>query len=440
MRRQFQALSASLALSIAVLTTPTYAQTNLCGLFGKLPTIKPVIHPVVMYSQNAEGFSCQMWQAFIHLTWPARPDRRGDPDPTAKFGSQRPTVWETYKTAEQVFLLRGDNPGPWSNAPLNPALGPSVAPLVANGHARHLTITSKVSSDVLANVSRQQFLAPDIVESVTRIGTSVLYDLNSNPVFYEVSVNEDLYKYILQNGLYNARTQIEYASKSSIILPAGTTQPRIIGALSVKAAWKILTAAEARSGRFHTAQALIHGKPPLRTVGLVGLHVFQPLRTVEQGAWATFAHVDNAPVRGGPLRGPYSFYNTRCTDCMINDPKSNPTQVMQIFPDDDAATRVTRYMQNEIRKRNPRAPWQYYKLVAVQWPRAPRPVDQANTPLPTGEPTPVPAVNAVLETFDQTAHNSCLTCHSHATIVSLDASTPSVASYYSFVFGRAKSQ
>src|SRR5262249_18206493 len=265
-------------------------------------------------------------------------------------------------------------------------------------------------------------------------------DLNSNPVFYEVSMNEDLYKYIRENALYNARKQIEYANKSSIILPVGTTQARTTGAVSVKAAWKILTAAEASSGRFHTAQALIHRKPPLRTVGLVGMHVFQPLDTVAQGAWATFAHVDNAPVRGAPLRGPYSFYNRRCTGCMINDPTTNPTQVMQIFPDDDAATRVTRYMQNEIRKRNPRAPWQYYKLVAVQWPRGPRPITEANAPLLAGEPTPVPAVNAVLETFTQTEDNSCLTCHRYATIVSLNASASTAASYYSFVFGRAKSQ
>jgi hypothetical protein len=112
---------------------------------------------------------------------------------------------------------------------------------------------------------------------------------------------------------------------------------------------------------------------------------------------------------------------------------------MQIYPDDDAAKSVTRYMQNEIRKKNSQAPWQYYKLVAVQWPRAPTDVTRANIPLPSGEPTPVPALNAVLETFDQTPQTSCLACHQYATIVSLDRST-SIASYYSFVFGRAKSQ
>jgi hypothetical protein len=436
---QFRALSAGLALSVAILTTPIHAQTNVCGLFGSPPTIEPKIHPDVAYSQNSQGFSCQMWQAFIYLTWPAHPDRRGDPDPTATFGSLKPTVWETFKTAEQVFLPRGDDPGAWLNAPVNPALDPSVAPLVADGRVRHLTISSKISSDVLANILRQKPLDSKILEAINRIGRSILHDLNGNPVFHEVSVNEDLYKYIQQNGLYNARKQAEYANTSLITLPMGATDFGRTGAVSVKAAWKILSPAEEQSGRFHTAQALVQGKLPLRTVGLVGMHVFQPMFNLRQGAWATFAHVDNAPIRGEPLRGPYSFYDVRCTGCMINDPTSNPTQVMQFFPDDPAAKTVTRYMQDEIRRKNPQAPWQYYKLVAVHWPRAPRDVTQANTPLPTGEPTPVPALNAVLETFDQAAQNSCLTCHSNAAIVALNDSTPPAASYYSFVFGRAKS-
>lgn len=439
MERQFQAWLAALALSLVILTPHANAQTNLCGLFGSPPTIEPKIHSDVAYSQNAEGFSCQMWQAFIHLTWPARLDSRGDADPTAAYGDKKTTVWESYKTATQTFLPFGSDPGQWTTAPPNPGLDPGVALLVADGRVRHLTTESKVSPDVLANMSRQTSLASTILASTARIGQGVLYDLNSNPVFYEVSLNKDLYRYIHQNALYNAKKQIDYTNTSLIALPVGTTEFGTTGALLVKSAWKVLSTTEAESGRFHTAQALVDGKLPLRTVGLVGMHIFQPLFSVRQGAWATFSQIDNAPIKGEPLHGPYSFYNTNCTDCAINDPASNPTQVMQIYPDDDAAKSITRYMQDEIRKKNRRAPWQYYKLVAVQWPRAPTDVTQANIPLPSGEPTPVPALNAVLETFEQTAQTSCLACHQYATIVSPDRST-SIASYYSFVFGRAKSQ
>jgi hypothetical protein len=303
MERQFQAWLAALASSLAILTQHANAQTNLCGLFGNPPTIEPKIHSDVAYSQNSEGFSCQMWQAFIHLTWPARPDSRGDPDPTAAYGDKKTTVWETYKTAAQTFLPFGSDPGQWTAAPPNPGLDPSVAPLVSDGRVRHLTTESKVSPDVLANMGRQTRLASDILASTIRIGKSVLYDLNSNPVLYEVSLNKDLYRYIHQNALYNAKKQIDYASTSLIALPVGTTEFGTTGALLVKSAWKILSAAEAESGRFYTAQALIHGKLPLRTVGLVGMHIFQPLFTVRQGAWATFAQIDNAPIRGSRFTG-----------------------------------------------------------------------------------------------------------------------------------------
>ncbi len=380
-----------------------------------------------------------MWQAFIYLNWPARAGRRGEPDRTATFGSDNTTVWETYKTAEQVFLSNGDDPGDWPDGKPLATLDPGIAPLVAEGRVRHLTMESKVSRDVLSSIERQTFKRSDILESIKRIGKPPLYDLNGNPVLYEVSMNEDLYQYIRRNGLYEANQQIEFAKRSLIILPTGAMD-RNTGTVSVKAAWKVLTAAEIRSGRFHTAQAVIHGKLPLRRVGLVGMHIFQPLPNHSQGAWATFAHIDNAPIQGGQIGGPFSFYDRRCTNCAINDPTENPTQVVQIFPDDTAAKSITRYMQDEIWRHNPRAPWQYYKLVVVQWPRTARPVTQATAPLPDGEPAPLTALNAVLETFAQTERNGCLSCHVEARVVTVGNSSLDFASYYSFMFNRAKAR
>ena len=60
---------------------------------------------------------------------------------------------------------------------------------------------------------------------------------------------------------------------------------------------KVLTAAEVKSGRFHTVQALIPGTSALApvTVGLVGFHMYLP--NIGQGVWATFAQIDNAPLQ-----------------------------------------------------------------------------------------------------------------------------------------------
>ena len=355
--------AAALILGASTLAAiPASAQSSqLCGILDKpAPRIDPKIHPDVFYSRDVEGkgFSCQMWQAFIYLNWPALAGKRGEPDLSltpAEFGSRKTTVWETYKTVEQVFLPRGDHPGTWADANPLAGLDPSAAQLVAEGRVRNLTTESKVSRDVLANIARYASVRSAVLDSIKRVGDGILYDLNGNPVFYEVSMNEDLFNYISkkENGLYNAATQIEFAKKNLIILPAGPTEYGRTGAVSVKAAWKVLSAAEIRSGRFHMAQALIHGKLPLRIVGLVGMHIFQPMPTLSQGAWATFAHVDNAPVRGEPIGGPYSFHDRSCTTCAINDPKENPTQVVQVFPDEPAAKNVTRYMQDEILEAQP---------------------------------------------------------------------------------------
>ena len=80
-------------------------------------------------------------------------------------------------------------------------------------------------------------------------------------------MNEMQFDYIVNNGLYNAANQVTYTRNNNIALP--------VGAIELKAAWKILTPAQAASGRFHTAKAYLLG-PPLRqvTVGLVALHVF----------------------------------------------------------------------------------------------------------------------------------------------------------------------
>lgn len=440
--------------ALALVTSPAQSQPlpPFSGCGGINPT-KPTITPTFQTS-NGEftnlGFECQMWQNFIYVNWPALPGQRGVPNAKAKFSAPGPTVWETYKTIEQVFLPGAANPGSWDTIKPPSTLAASLSARVSSGGLRVLKMESKVSRPVLANIARNATnIDPTVLNSITQAAGGTLYDLNGNPVYYEVAMNRDEYEYIVQNGLYNADTQATYAQATDIVLPSEKTKYGQYGALEVKAAWKILTPAEIRSNRFHTVQALVPGTAALAapvTVGLVGFHMYLP--NIGQGVWATFAQVDNAPLRSDMFKskGPFNFYKPPCwpPTCAIvvpyNVENANPGQVVQIQPDDPSAAQLNPYMQALIRQYDPKSPWQYYKIVNIQWSQTTTDIGKipppSIKPLPYGKPPNDTVLNAVLETFIQQPGNSCLACHRTATIASSAPNPPMTA--YSFVFGAAQ--
>ena len=75
-----------------------------------LPVLKPIFRSQTDLSENE--FDCLAWQDLIYLMWPAKPNERGVPDPNRKIGASGPTVWESYRTADTVFLPEGRDPGP----------------------------------------------------------------------------------------------------------------------------------------------------------------------------------------------------------------------------------------------------------------------------------------------------------------------------------------
>jgi hypothetical protein len=438
--------------ALALAATPALAQpaaapqVHVCGgVSTKTPEIKPIIYPSLQFDRSNPGFDCQMWQAFIYLNWPALAGQRGVPNPNAKFGAAGTTVWETYKTVEQTFLPNAANPGSWSQGPLMAVLVKSLAQQVSTGTVRNLTRESKVSRQVISNLVRSRAaLNSTILDSIVQASGGILYDLNGRPVYYEVSLNQDQYNYTVQNGLYNANTQATFAATNVIALPGGPTAYGPTGAIETKAAWKVLTPAEAKSGRFYMTKALIPSVLQPVTVGLVGFHIFQTFAGISQGAWATFYQVDNAPLLSevNKKKGPYNFYKAPCwpPTCQIvipyNIPNANPGQVVQIDADDPAAINVNKYMQTAIKAYNATAPWQYYALHNVQWPEQPVDVSKLPPPqkpnLPDGNPNTQTMVNAVLETFIQTPGTGCLACH-----IGAPTASGGYASSYSFTFSNA---
>jgi len=424
---------AAAAISALFAAGTASAQTKVsCG--GAPPqtiSVAPVVKFEAIDFTN-EGADCALWHTFFYLNWPALPNQRGMPDKTSRFGIARPTVWETYRRVEQVFLPNGQKPPPWNGRFLQAGLASKVATEIDSGQARLLLREAKISRRVI-NVIVQGAANDDyFLRFIRQADGHILYDQQKVPVYYEIAMNQTQFDYIVNNGLYNANTQVTYTTKTNIALPGGS--------IELKAAWKILTPAEVTSGRFRTAKAYIWG-PILQpvTVGLVGLHMFAGGGDKTVGLWGTFAQIDNVPLQGSIGPGPYSFFNPQCAGCRINDPRTVPTQAVQVFPDlpDPNAAQLNTKVQAMIKDYDSKTAWQYYKLINAQWSqptidlKTPVPI---KLPLPMGKPSTDTLMNPVLETFMQQQNVSCLGCH--GTYASI-AKNASIGSGFSFMFSNA---
>lgn len=427
------------AVTLALWAAAGLATAAPCGSpLNAKPALEPRLPSLVDFSASDAAVDCAMWQTFIYLNWPALAGARGQPDPVAPFGAAKPTVWESFKSFDEVYLPEGQAPPPWSDGSL----------LRARALERGLATPRPraIPAQRLLQSTRKVFRRPNPGEAhldeIHQVDRGVLYDQDSQPVYYEMLMNRTSFDYVVGNKLYDATAQYAYASSTGIVLPTG--------AIEVKAAWKVLTPRElsARPRRFHTAQALLPDRLAPVTMGLVGLHIFMmPSADFSQGFWATFQQVDNAPTVSGPATGTYSFYNAACKEpCPPNVASSSPvpTQVLQMFPPSKSANEATTYVAKLIVATDPQSPWQFYQLIATQWPTSPSrfgtPDSKGNMPpIPTGTPNVLTLINPTLETFLQKSRVSCIGCHSGAAAAGAGPGRPPLQSSLSFLFGHASS-
>lgn len=403
---------------------PAHAQSAVCGSpFNPQPVLQPVL-PNASFSQSDSAVNCYMWQTFIYLTWPALAGNAGQPDSKAPYGKPGATVWETFRQYDTVFLPKGQKPQPWNSGTFKKAL---KKPRVLKNTSKMFRALSTEESTAL-NETQQA-------------GGGILIDQNGQPVYYEMLMNETEFNYIVTNSLYEATQQNKFAQNTGIVLPANSVE--------IKGAWKVLSPQEAsaKPQRFHTTQAILPNTPKPVIMGLVGLHIMvvPSANNFNQGFWATFQHIDNAPLAGsGNTKGPYSFYNPACSpaNCPVNvqTKAPTPTQVEQVFAPTPEAQAVNNYVTQLIATSStPNAVWQNYQLIDVQWPTSPQSIQGAGktAPLPNGTPNTNTLMNPVLETFLQQQNMSCLTCHTGASTAKA-AGFPRFASSYSFLLGHAK--
>jgi hypothetical protein len=435
------------------------SEVNVSDVCSKLP---PVTAPTVGWElpgdvpllMNAPSANLFGWQEFIALNWKADPNNPGKPSQqvtASSFGEpgdNGAVVWETYKRDDEVFLSNAKKPSDW-NAPR--------------------------AERIIYSISKFQG-APvlDLSEfGQASVGNPWLTAQNGNLTVYEKRMNQDEFTYILNNGLYNAKTQYNVAQTKGIHLPSGAASPpspnncyatNSCGSIEIKAAWLPIGPGDNPDDfkkKYKTSMARVFdpttgkaGQPVL--VGLVGLHIIHKTALAQQFIWATFEHVDNTPddnqLNNLPPGKKYAYYNPNCDpakdpyQCQKNllptycDPKNQcksctpscpnknckpfnaPNQAVRLAPVPSNSTNNVGCLNEAawaaIKSANPDSVFLNYRLISVLWPgQSQTYTTPMKAPLAQGNPQPqaYKVANTTLETYVQQAL-SCLDCHTYAPV------------------------
>lgn len=391
----------ALLLGLSCLPALAREQASPVQLASHLNCLPPATAPAANAGQDT--FDRYSWQLFIAMNWPAQDGQRGTPNCNKQPGDTGYTVWQTYKSVDQIFLPDASNPGPWNSSLLAKSLG-------------------------IINIAALK--NSNLVQAIDQAVGGWLIDQRGNPTYYDISANQTSYDYIVANRFYDA-TVVSRAN--NIAFPNGV--------IEIKSSWRILTPADnasryltmfARVARFNDqGQRIGVGEAYL---GLVGLHVITKAQGYPQWIWSTFEQIDNvAPRVNGvdrPVPGfPYSYFNASAPANTLNQSPCNwqqqgtqmvcvprpgttfktPNPLNRVTPIADTTDRINSSMQADPGLQ--RSVLRYYQLVTTQHPSMP---DNPGNPL--GDPTPALSANVTMESYIQ-PNSSCMSCHSMATPV-----------------------
>jgi hypothetical protein len=382
------------------------------------------------------------WRAFVSLNWPslADPAHRGLADRAKAFRDPGPRVWETFKSRYELFQVGPDGrpsaPQPWATYDARNPCG------------------AEVDSRAKTLASFEPFLDFNQSAFLPGVAANPLVAQNRTYTRYEVRLNEPEYSALAFNGWSEGENLPDEAHPAH--LPAGS--------IAVKAAWRLLTAADTPSirARYYVvenaevvdvARTLAAGRVVCAKsdVALVGLHIVIKTKYRPQGIWSTFEHVDNVPPAGAgealepdakDAGAPYSYFDASKPDLGLwpafgsrdtlsvsrqNPPKIDPQpmQVVRRHPINPStmATNRAYWSLPEIKG----TVWEHYMLVAVQWPTLTDPAGPQNdgayfpglaiapdAPRENYQSPDAPKenlVNTTIETYMQDPPSSCMSCH-----------------------------
>lgn len=282
------------------------------GLYGPPPT---------QSSDDVQTpFDNMAWQMFVALNWTANAVKQPAATGLTKPG---PRVWQTYPKVSALF---GNSP---VRAGCTPALALPVFYIGSDGKGMP---------------------APNNEEYLQASTNLPLIDINDNWTVFERRVNAVEAGYLRAPRGLSSETLITIAGQKRFIannpdgvqfaasaaVPAGK-----IGSMEIKAAWRIIDPAKGDDPtRYFTQNAFLavsgdlvsNGRPFCRTVtlGLVGMHILQrnPVDPVNkallpQWIWASFEHVDNAPMAQQPCNV-RNGCGTEAATNWINQPSCGP--------------------------------------------------------------------------------------------------------------------
>lgn len=433
------------------------------GLFGPLPTSAK--------NDVQTPFDNMAWQMFVALNWAASAVKQ----PAAKgLTVKGPRVFQTYRKVSTLF----------GNSLVTASCSnPTGLPVFSIG------------SDSNGNPR------PNNEEYFQASTNLPLIDINGNWTLYERRVNDIEAQYLLAPNGQSTQTLTTITGQGLFIksnpggakFTASSTSPLgKKGSMEIKTSWRIINqSAGDDPSRYYTEKAIVAVPGDLVsggqqvcanvTLGLVGMHIIQrnPVdpqkpKLLPQWIWATFEHVDNAPMAQSPcnvangcgtnvstnwINQPscgsaapsssvrYSYYNPKVSSQPTNiapAPGSTsgggypwnstapyakggttPTTAMpqatrcwSIYP---TTAQLNTQWQRALAA--VKTPFQNYMLIGTQWGGAVEP--REGNPLPVNA---VPAMlsNMTLETYIQNytgsltngpGPGSCVACHSGATLV-----------------------
>lgn len=410
---------------------------------GNVPLAVTLPDGNVTPEQARPFFDYFSWESFIALNWPAAAGARGvpnqpnNPDAFLKAAPGTPIVWGTYKDSFELFGQKDRRPTPWesSEIPINPC---------PNGQPGQKNLIFMTKGDSPLMQTTQAFSYP-------------LIDQRSNYTYYDIRYDQAQYNFI--RGQDGDPTSWDYllknlAPKENQTVPLQmptSTPPNTLGAIMVKAAWRIKTDRD-DPGRFYTTTAQIFNPQTQMcsqtAVLLVGLHIAHKVSPFTAWVWSTFEQLDNVPPdaditpRPTPPPNGYSYNNGTDNPPTVGGykykpplpssrpaPSPSPVQVTRVNPipntPQGASTRdINAFFQQLLQG----TVWQYYQLVITQWPSNP---GLANFVLmenggiyPRDACAAFPAngaTNTTMETYFQTPNdaagaggNSCMSCHYRA--------------------------
>lgn len=438
-----------LLLSAAMSRPPILGQAT-CGI--ELGDGTPPLEIAFNETPAHCGFLQFSWRAFLAMNWPPLPvnaanaaqKARGLADPAKKIGQGKDheTVWEQYQP--NWYLFWPNNPPPaaqngesfvaWNRqADLPAACGPKNDTLPANRKA----------TKILSSLSKMDPM-PGVVQAIG----GPLLDQEGRYARYEIRFSYETFNYINKNQFY-----LKAAQTPSTTFAFPTQEGNAPGAIFVKAAWKVLTAEEEASGRFHKTTAWMFTPQAVAAdvninatcvgpvpVGLVGFHIVQKTAGFPLQIWATFEQVDNGPFDPSqPGTQRWSFFNAQSTKTPnqvpacphgsgVNcdwqptsthrtDATGGPTQAVRQNPvpaspnnAEQALNQVNTAAVQALRQVNPDSVWQFYRLVEAQW-------QTSFAPNPITFFPPSRVANLTMETYVQ--GSSCMTCHRGARAANL---------------------